>query len=118
MEVDITTSIGMFRAAVPSGASTGTYEALELRDGGEAWGGKGVTQAVANVNDIIGPAIIGRSPLEQKELDTLMVQELDGTKTENGWVKQKARCPLPASRAPARAPPCCVVLRPQPRWAL
>ena len=77
------------RAIVPSGASTGTYEALELRDGGEAWGGKGVTQAVANVNDIIGPAIIGRSPLEQKELDTLMVQELDGSKNEWGWSKSK-----------------------------
>jgi enolase len=87
--VDLETTIGMFRAAVPSGASTGTYEALELRDGGEAWGGKGVTQAVSNVNTIIGPAIIGKCPLDQKALDTLMVQELDGTQNEWGWCKTK-----------------------------
>ncbi|HEY7874783.1 MAG TPA: phosphopyruvate hydratase [Actinomycetota bacterium] len=66
------------RAAVPSGASTGAGEALELRDGGDRYRGKGVRQAVANVNDIIGPAILGRDALDQRGLDTLM-RDLDGT---------------------------------------
>jgi enolase len=89
VEVDLTTEKGLFRAAVPSGASTGIYEAVELRDGGADFMGKGVLKAVQNVNEIIGPAIIGRDPAKQKELDDFMVQELDGTKNEWGWCKQK-----------------------------
>ena len=59
VEVDLTTDKGLFRAAVPSGASTGIYEALELRDGDKAnYHGKGVLKAVANINDIIAPAVI------------------------------------------------------------
>ena len=66
------------RAAVPSGASTGSGEALELRDGGEKWGGKGVTKAVANINDIITPELIGHEAADQESLDRKML-ELDGT---------------------------------------
>ena len=57
---------GMFRAMVPSGASTGIYEAVELRDGGNAWMGKGCTTAVKNINEIIAPALVGKDPREQK----------------------------------------------------
>ena len=66
------------RAAVPSGASTGAHEALELRDGGKRYGGKGVRLAVDNVDQMIGPAILGRDALDQRGLDTLMC-DLDGT---------------------------------------
>ncbi len=70
-------------AAVPSGASTGENEALELRDGDKKrYGGKGVLKAVANVNDIIAPAIIGMSALEQRSIDKTMI-ELDGTPTKS-----------------------------------
>ncbi|HEX6390376.1 MAG TPA: phosphopyruvate hydratase [Solirubrobacteraceae bacterium] len=66
------------RAAVPSGASTGEFEATELRDGGGAWAGKGVTQAVANVNGEIAEAIAGHDATDQAGLDKLLI-ELDGT---------------------------------------
>ena len=66
------------RALVPSGASTGEHEAVELRDGGTAWGGKGVMNAVANVNERIAPHVIGLDAREQELLDALM-RELDGT---------------------------------------
>jgi len=66
------------RAAVPSGASTGEFEAVELRDGGERWAGKGVTQAVANVNGEIAAALTGARAAEQGALDETML-ELDGT---------------------------------------
>ncbi|KAJ3672687.1 hypothetical protein LUZ60_007408 [Juncus effusus] len=90
VEVDICLSDGtLARAAVPSGASTGIYEALELRDGGSDYLGKGVSKAVNNVNTIIAPALIGKDPTEQTALDNFMVQELDGTKNEWGWCKQK-----------------------------
>nr|QWE91318.1 enolase [Placidida sp.] len=89
VEVDLTTGQGLFRAAVPSGASTGIYEALELRDGGDAYHGKGVSKAVSNVNDIIGPALLGRDVREQAAIDKFMVEELDGTKNEWGWCKQR-----------------------------
>ncbi|GJM91113.1 hypothetical protein PR202_ga07457 [Eleusine coracana subsp. coracana] len=88
--VDVCCSDGTFaRAAVPSGASTGVYEALELRDGGSDYLGKGVSKAVNNVNSIIGPALIGKDPTAQTEIDNFMVQQLDGTKNEWGWCKQK-----------------------------
>ena len=71
VEVDVWLASGAFgRAAVPSGASTGAFEAVELRDGDEArYLGKGVQQAVRNVNDIILPAVLGMDALEQAELD-------------------------------------------------
>ncbi|CAN8316682.1 unnamed protein product [Cochlearia groenlandica] len=90
VEVDIHTSTGVkVRAAVPSGASTGIYEALELRDGGSDYLGKGVSKAVGNVNSIIGPALIGKDPTQQTAIDNFMVHELDGTQNEWGWCKQK-----------------------------
>src|SRR5512147_1456424 len=66
------------RAAVPSGASTGEFEATELRDGGTPWMGKGVTKAVGNVNGEIAEAVKGRDADDQSGLDRLLV-ELDGT---------------------------------------
>eukprot|EP00056_Hartaetosiga_gracilis_P005919 m.90805 g.90805 ORF g.90805 m.90805 type:complete len:436 (-) comp12317_c1_seq1:889-2196(-) len=80
VEVDLVTSIGTFRAAVPSGASTGIHEALELRDKGEEYHGKGVAKAVANVNDVLGPAIVEANldVTNQREVDEFMLQ-MDGT---------------------------------------
>jgi enolase len=80
VEVDVWTCCGFGRAAVPSGASTGTHEALELRDGDDRYGGKGVLKAVKNVNEIIGPKLIesGISALEQRAVDNFMLA-LDGT---------------------------------------
>ena len=79
VEVDVALSSGATgRAAVPSGASTGEFEATELRDGGDAYGGKGVTTAVANVNGEIADAIKGADAAEQGALDRALI-ELDGT---------------------------------------
>jgi enolase len=79
VEVEIALRSGAAgRAAVPSGASTGEFEATELRDGGEAYGGKGVTKAVANVNGEIAEAVHGRDATDQAGLDRALV-ELDGT---------------------------------------
>ena len=80
LEVDVALDDGTVgRAAVPSGASTGAHEALELRDGDPArYGGKGVLRAVANVGEVIGPALVGRSPFDQEAIDRLLL-ELDGT---------------------------------------
>jgi enolase len=84
VEVDLTTERGIFRAAVPSGASTGIHEALELRDKESGWHGKGVTKAVKHVNEIIAPAIIAKSmdPVNQEAVDQLML-ELDGTENKS-----------------------------------
>ena len=79
IECDIKLSGGAFgRASVPSGASTGKFEALELRDGGDTYMGKGVSQAVTNVNDTIAPALIGMDASNQTSVDEKML-ELDGT---------------------------------------
>jgi enolase len=78
VEVDLVTNTGLYRASVPSGASTGIYEACELRDGGSRYSGKGVLTAVKNVNDIIAPALIGKDEMSQTELDEMMIA-LDGT---------------------------------------
>ena len=84
VEVEVVLESGVIGvAAVPSGASTGENEALELRDGDKRrYGGKGVLKAVANVNDVIAPAIIGMSALQQREIDKTMI-ELDGTPTKS-----------------------------------
>jgi enolase len=84
VEVDVVTESGAFgRAAVPSGASTGENEALELRDGDKGrYLGKGVLKAVANINDVIAPALIGTNVLEQTQIDAKLL-ELDGTKTKS-----------------------------------
>jgi len=84
IEVDVILECGvMGRAAVPSGASTGENEAIELRDGDKnRYLGKGVLNAVANVNNILGPALVGISALQQRAIDKLMIQ-LDGTKNKS-----------------------------------
>ena len=87
------------RAAVPSGASTGEFEATELRDGGDAWGGKGVTRAVGNVNGEIADAIIGADGLDQEALDRRLI-ELDGTPNK---ARLGANAILGVSLAAARA---------------
>jgi enolase len=87
------------RAAVPSGASTGEFEATELRDGGDAYGGKGVTQAVANVNGEIAEAIAGDDVLDQSALDRKLI-ELDGTPNKS---RLGANAILGVSLAAARA---------------
>jgi enolase len=79
VEVDVILKSGAAgRAAVPSGASTGEFEAVELRDGGESWAGKGVSRAVANVNGELAEAVRGRDPADQGGLDRTMI-DLDGT---------------------------------------
>ncbi|KAJ1449957.1 alpha enolase [Pelagophyceae sp. CCMP2097] len=78
VEVDVTTGEGVFRASVPSGASTGAYEAVELRDGGDRYKGKGVLKAIQNVNTRLGPSIKGMDPTDQRKIDERMIK-LDGT---------------------------------------
>lgn len=100
VEADVTLDNGALgRAAVPSGASTGSGEALELRDGEQAYGGKGVLKAVQNVNEIIAPALIGKDASSQRELDQLML-ELDGTENKS---KLGANAILAVSLAIAKA---------------
>ena len=78
VEVEVYTCCGFGRAAVPSGASTGTHEALELRDGGDRYEGKGVSKAVKNVKEVIAPELTGLDVTAQRQLDMQMM-ELDGT---------------------------------------
>lgn len=100
IECDITLSGGAFgRASVPSGASTGSFEALELRDGGNTYMGKGVSKAVKNVNEIIAPALIGMNGENQKEIDEKMLA-LDGTPNKD---KLGANAILSVSLAVAHA---------------
>ena len=74
VEVDVRLDSGALgRAAVPSGASTGVHEALELRDGGGAWGGKGVSRAVGHVNGEIAAAVRGLDPCDQRALDERLI---------------------------------------------
>ncbi|MDR0976212.1 MAG: phosphopyruvate hydratase [Prevotellaceae bacterium] len=101
VEVDVMLESGfMGRASVPSGASTGEHEALELRDGDKKrYGGKGVLKAVENINKVIAPALVGMSALEQRTIDHKML-ELDGTKTKS---KLGANAILGVSLAVAKA---------------
>ncbi|RBP32216.1 enolase [Oceanihabitans sediminis] len=100
VEVDVTTENGfMGRAAVPSGASTGEHEAVELRDGGDAFMGKAVTKAVNNVNTIIAQELLGVSVFEQNEIDQIMI-DLDGTPNKS---KLGANAILGVSLAAAKA---------------
>ena len=84
VEVDVELESGACgRASVPSGASTGEHEALELRDGDSSrYGGKGTLKAVANVNEVIAPALLGVSALEQRRIDRMMI-DMDGTPTKS-----------------------------------
>merc|ERR1711933_296261 len=106
VEVDLLTDMHLFRAAVPSGASTGIYEALELRDGDKKrLLGKGVLKAVSNVNDKIAPKLVGLEVTKQREIDDLMIQTLDGTQNDWGWSKSDlgANAILAVSMAVCRA---------------
>ena len=101
VEVDVKLSGGIIgRAAVPSGASTGIFEALELRDGDKhIYGGKSVMKAVNNINNIIAPELIGEKATHQKEIDTFMI-DMDGTENKS---KLGANAILGVSLACAKA---------------
>ena len=100
IEVDIVLSNGLVgSASVPSGASTGKYEAVELRDGFKSYHGKGVTKAIDNIDNDIKNVILGRSPLEQTKIDNDLIS-LDGTSNKN---KLGANAILGISMAVARA---------------
>ena len=100
VEVDVTTENGFIgRAAVPSGASTGEHEAVELRDGGTAYMGKGVLKAVENVNALIAQELLGVSVFEQNLIDQIMI-DLDGTSNKS---KLGANAILGVSLAAAKA---------------
>jgi len=100
VEVDVTLSDGSkARAAVPSGASTGAFEAVELRDGGPRYLGKGVASAVSNIEKVIAPALIGKDPFEQRALDQIMLN-LDGSANKS---KLGANAILGVSLAIAKA---------------
>ena len=100
VEVDVVLESGApGRAIVPSGASTGVHEAVELRDGGAEWGGKGVSQAVANVNGEIADLLRGRDGADQAGLDRALI-ELDGTPNKG---RLGANAILGASLAAAKA---------------
>ncbi|MDO8209781.1 phosphopyruvate hydratase [Conexibacter sp. CPCC 206217] len=100
VEVELSLRSGAWgRAAVPSGASTGEYEATELRDGGDAWLGKGVTKAVANVNGEIATAVRGKDATNQAGIDRLLI-DLDGTPSKS---RLGANATLAVSLAAAHA---------------
>ena len=100
VEVDVTTENGFVgRAAVPSGASTGEHEAVELRDGGDTYMGKGVSNAVNNVNTVLSEALVGASVFEQNLIDQTMI-DLDGTPNKS---KLGANAILGVSLAVAKA---------------
>ena len=100
VEVEVLTDSGAFgRAAVPSGASTGEHEAVELRDGGDSWMGKGVQKAIEHVNRLLAPQLVGESVFEQRYLDQKMLA-VDGTDNKG---KLGANAILGCSMAIARA---------------
>ena len=110
VEADVVLRDGTLgRAAVPSGASTGAGEALELRDGDSGWGGKSVYQAVRNVNEIIAPALAGKDASDQTTLDSIMLA-LDGTDNKS---KLGANAVLSVSLAAAKA---AATTKKQPIW--
>ena len=103
VEVDVVLASGAAgRAAVPSGASTGEFEAVELRDGGTAWNGKGVARAVGHVNGEIAERVRGLDAADQAALDGAMI-ELDGT--PNKGAAGRERDPRRVARRPRRRPP-------------
>jgi enolase len=112
VEVELTLRSGASgRAAVPSGASTGELEATELRDGGEAWLGKGVSRAVANVEGQIAAAVCGRDVFDQEGLDRTLI-ELDGTPNKsrlgaNAILAVSLAAAHAAAIWEASAPTCC-----------
>lgn len=99
VEVELMANFGSFFSSVPSGASKGKYEAVELRDGKKRYLGRGVLKAVRNVNKIIAPKLKGKDPTRQREIDNLLIK-LDGTKNKS---KLGANSILPVSMAICRA---------------
>jgi len=99
VEVELTTEDGVFRSIVPSGASTGSHEAIELRDGGERYAGKGVLKAVQNVNEEISKLVLGQDSTKQAEIDQLMIKA-DGTENKG---RLGANAILAVSMAVSRA---------------
>jgi len=99
VEVDLLTDRGLFRSMVPSGASAGQHEALELRDGGDRYMGKGTLKAVDNVNSLIAPKLIGMDPTMQADIDKVML-DIDGTENKD---KLGANAVLPVSMAVTQA---------------
>ena len=101
VEVDVVLRSGAAgRAAVPSGASTGEFEAVELRDGGEDWAGKGVSQAVGNVNGELAEAVVGMEAGDQ-ERSTVPSTTATGRPTRDGWgPTPSSGYPLPPPRRP------------------
>ena len=100
VEVEVQTATGQGRAAVPSGASTGEHEAIELRDGDKKrFGGKGVLKAVENVMQTLGPSVIGLDALDQAEVDRVL-NEADGIMSKNMDGKRASRSgrTLPATK--------------------
>jgi enolase len=106
VEAEVFTSSAFGRAMVPSGASTGSHEASELRDGGDDWMGRGVGKAVAHVNETIASAVVGRDATRQEEIDLLMA-DLDGTPNK---ANLGANAILAVSLAVARAAAASVEL--------
>src|SRR4028119_327308 len=114
VEVEVALDDGTFgRAAVPSGASTGKFEAVELRDGGERYGGKGVQKAVTGILDEIGPELLGFDADEQRLVDQAML-DLDGTPNK---ARLGANAILRGSTAGARAAADPAPPRPPPQQA-
>lgn len=110
VECDVTLEDGSLgRAAVPSGASTGSREALELRDGDKDFGGKGVSKAVSNIKNVIAPALVGKDAQNQREIDDTMLS-LDGTENKGGL---GANAVLAVSLAVAKA---AANAKNQPLW--
>jgi enolase len=108
VEVEVQTTSGRGRAAVPSGASTGEHEAVELRDGDKKrFGGKGVQKAVSNVNQTLGPAVLGLDALDQAAVDRVLI-DADGTPNKG---KLGANAVLGVSMAVARAAADAVACR-------
>ena len=100
VEVDVLLSDGTSaRAAVPSGASTGAFEAVELRDGGARYLGKGVTRAISNIENLIAPKVLGSDAFDQRKLDEAMIA-LDGSANKS---KLGANAILGVSLAVAKA---------------
>jgi enolase len=99
VKVELSTDKGVFEASIASGSSTGKHEALELRDGGERCGGKGVLSAIKNIEEIIAPELEKKNPKSQKEIDELMIA-IDGTDNKS---KLGGNAILPVSMAFCRA---------------
>lgn len=109
VEAEVLVGDERITASVPSGTSTGKYEALELRDGGERYQGKGVLRAVENINKIISPALLGKAVTNQREIDNILI-ELDGTGNKSN---------LGANAIGAVSLACCragAVLQGKPLW--